>query len=142
MRARLLMSALSVGLIWFIRRSIKRKSSVQTNAELCGGIPIWIRSTGKRITRQPANSAERSSGAMATTTGVSAHVSVPMSTDGKAASEPLFSESLMRFCLVMAFADKLLERNILSVEEYADFSVKTAQSFSLKMPQNPCNSTR
>ncbi len=79
---------------------------------------------------------------MATTTGASAHVSVPMSTDGKATSEPLFSESLMRFSLVMAFADKLLERNILSVEEYADFSVKTAQSFSLKMPQNPCNSTR
>ena len=79
---------------------------------------------------------------MATIIEASAHESVPMSTDGRTTSEPLFSESLMRFSLVMTFADKMLERNILSVKEYADFSVETAQSFSLKMPQNPCNSTR
>ena len=48
----------------------------------------------------------------------------------------------MRFCLVMTFADRLLERNILSVEEYSAFSVETAQLFALKMPQNPSIPTR
>ncbi len=65
-----------------------------------------------------------------------------MRTNGKSASEPPVSGNLLRFCLVMTFADKLLERNILSVEEYAAFSVETAQHFSLKIPQNPCRSTR
>lgn len=65
-----------------------------------------------------------------------------MNTDGKAASESAFSDSLTRFCLVMTFADKMLERNILSVEEYAGFSVKTAQSLGLKLPRNPCKSPR
>ena len=65
-----------------------------------------------------------------------------MSTDGKTANEQLFAENLMRFCLVMTFADRLLERNILSVEEYSAFSMETAQLFALKMPQNPSIPTR
>ena len=79
---------------------------------------------------------------MATITGSSAHGNAPMRTNGKPASEPSVSEDLLRFCLVMTFADKLLERNILSVEEYAAFSVETAQLFALKMPQNPSIPTR
>lgn len=67
----------------------------------------------------------------------SAHGSAPMSINNKMVREPVLSENLLRFSLVMTFADKMLKQNILSIEEYADFSVETAQIFAVKMPQNP-----
>ncbi len=48
----------------------------------------------------------------------------------------------MRFSLVMYFAGRMFERKILTVGEYADFSVKTAQHFGIKMLQNPYDSAR
>lgn len=55
---------------------------------------------------------------------------------------PNLEENLMRYSLVMSFADKLLSREVLSPKEYADFSVETAQLFDIKMLQNPCVPTR
>ena len=51
-------------------------------------------------------------------------------------------ENLMKYCLVMSFADRMLEREILSLEEYSAFSVDTAHAFTLKMPPNSFISPR
>ncbi len=73
---------------------------------------------------------------MAMITDVSAHGNVSTSSENKTADGTLFTDDLPRFYMVMAFADRMLEKGILTAEEYADFSVKTAQSLSLKIPQN------
>ena len=50
---------------------------------------------------------------------------------------PDLEANLMKYSLVMSFADKLLDREVLTPKEYSDFSVETAQKFAIKMPQNP-----
>ena len=79
---------------------------------------------------------------METTTGSSAQESVPTITEENAGREPFRVDDLARFCLVMTYADRMLERKILSVDEYDAFSVETAQLFGLKMPKNPAVSPR
>lgn len=79
---------------------------------------------------------------MATITGSSAQKSARTKTENKAATEQRLTENVMRFSLVMSFADNLLDRNILSLGEYAAFSVETAQVCGLKYTLNPCAPTR
>ena len=55
-----------------------------------------------------------------------------MTSENRKSVDPGFAEKMMRFSLVMSFADKLLEEQALTLEEYADFTVKTAQRFELR----------
>ncbi len=73
---------------------------------------------------------------MGTTTGNSAQGRVFQTTKSRD-EMPGLSANLMKYTLVMSFADRLLERGVLTPKEYTDFSVETAQEFALKMPQNP-----
>ncbi len=73
---------------------------------------------------------------METTTENSAHGRAYQPTKGRD-EMPDLDANLMRSSLVMSFADKLLERKVLTPKEYTDFSVETAQIFAIKMPQNP-----
>ena len=79
---------------------------------------------------------------MAMITESSVQGNVQMNTDGVGIHEPFSAESLMRYSLIMTFADKMLERKILSIEDYSAFSVETAQSCGLKLPQNSLTSMR
>ena len=52
-----------------------------------------------------------------------------------------YAAGLADYYLVMHFADKLLEDNVLSEEEYQRFSVETAQTFMVQILSNPSIST-
>ena len=73
---------------------------------------------------------------MGTTTGNSAQGHAFQPTKGRD-EMPDLDANLMKYSLVMSFADRLLERGVLTPKEYTDFSVETAQIFAIKMPQNP-----
>ncbi len=141
-RMRLLMCALNAALFWFTHQSIRRKSSVQTSAEPYGGIRIWTKSTGRHTTKLSAKTVERSSGVMAMTTGCSVQESASMNTENRAMSDSRSVECLSEYYIVMSFADRMLEKQIISPSEYAAFAVETAQSCGLKMPPNSCNPMR
>lgn len=72
---------------------------------------------------------------MAMITGSSVHGNALMRSEDSMADGRLSLEHLTRFYLVMSFADRMLDRGILTVEEYADFAAETAESLSIKMPQ-------